>query len=77
MDEKMTLLEIRQQHGYSLAMVQRKCGVEPAALSRSERGMSSLKLENVVRILDLYDVKFEDVDWLLEEQNEQTKKTSV
>lgn len=74
MDEKMTLLEIRQQYGYSLAMVQRKCGVEPAALSRSERGISSLKLENIVRILDFYNVKFEDVDWLLEEQ---TKKTSV
>lgn len=77
MNQKMTLLELREQHGYSLATVQKKCGVEPAALSRSERGMTILKLENVIRLLDLYDVKFEDVDWLLEGETEQTKKTSV
>lgn len=73
--EKVTLLELRQREDYSLAKVRDLCGVEPAALSRIERGLSTPTFDTLVRLLDLYDVEFEAIDWLVNE-NEANKKDS-
>ncbi len=58
-----TLEELRKKNKLTQNQVGEHLGVSRQAVQQFEKGESSPKLSTIKRILDLYKVKFEQIDW--------------
>lgn len=62
--EKITLRALRVNNGYTLETASDLLGISVDTLSKYERGKSKISIDVINKILQLYHVKYENIDFL-------------
>lgn len=66
--KKYSLRELREKNNMTLEQVGQKMGVNRQAIHCWETGKRTPQIRNIYKFLEIYGVKFEDVEWIVKEK---------